>query len=40
MAAFAEASMGKQKAPTLRNVDPRLGNGFTKAYMRNGYFEA
>ena len=38
-AAFAQANLGKQKVPTLRNVDRRLGNGFTKAYMHNGYFK-
>ena len=36
---FADANMGKQKVPTLRNVDLRPGNGFTKAYMHNGYFK-
>jgi len=38
--AFAEANMGKQKVPTLRNVDLRPGVGFTKAYMHNGYFKS
>ncbi|MCF7984002.1 MAG: cytochrome C [Thiohalocapsa sp.] len=38
-AAFADANMGKQKVPTLRNVDQRPGRGFTKAYMHNGYFK-
>ena len=38
-AAFADANMGKQKVPTLRNVDLRPGNGFTKAYTHNGYFK-
>jgi cytochrome c peroxidase len=38
-AAFADANLGKQKVPTLRNVDLRPGNGFTKAYMHNGYFK-
>jgi cytochrome c peroxidase len=37
---FADANDGKQKVPTLRNVDQRLGNGFTKAYMHNGYFKS
>ena len=37
--AFADANLGKQKVPTLRNVDLRFGNGFTKAYMHNGYFK-
>jgi cytochrome c peroxidase len=26
--------------PTLRNVDKRKGNGFTKAYMHNGWFKS
>ena len=38
--AFADANDGKQKVPTLRNVDLRPGNGFTKAYMHNGYFKS
>jgi cytochrome c peroxidase len=37
--AFVDANDGKQKVPTLRNVDQRPGNGFTKAYMHNGYFK-
>ena len=37
--AFADANIGKQKVPTLRNVDQRPGNGFTKAYTHNGYFK-
>jgi hypothetical protein len=32
--------MGKFKVPTLRNVDLRPGNGFTKAYMHNGVFKS
>jgi cytochrome c peroxidase len=32
--------MGKFKVPTLRNVDLRPGNGFTKAYMHNGAFKS
>jgi len=31
---------GHVKTPTLRNVDKRRGNGFTKAYMHNGYFKS
>ncbi|MDI1481723.1 cytochrome c peroxidase [Polyangium sp. y55x31] len=31
---------GHYKTPTLRNVDKRRGNGFTKAYMHNGYFKS
>ena len=36
---FVAENIGKQKVPTLRNVDLRPGNGFTKAYMHNGYFK-
>ncbi|HAK60062.1 MAG TPA: cytochrome C [Nitrospiraceae bacterium] len=35
-AALAAENYGKQKVPTLRNVDKRYGNGFPKAYMHNG----
>jgi cytochrome c peroxidase len=31
---------GKQKVPTLRNVDKRPGRGFVKAYSHNGYFKS
>ena len=31
---------GKQKVPTLRNVDKRNGNNFPKAYAHNGYFSS
>ncbi|MFT3925962.1 MAG: cytochrome c peroxidase [Myxococcales bacterium] len=31
---------GGFKAPTLRNVDKRKGNGFTKAYGHNGWFKS
>ncbi|MDI3283784.1 cytochrome c peroxidase [Polyangium sp. 15x6] len=31
---------GHFKTTTLRNVDKRRGNGFTKAYMHNGYFKS
>lgn len=37
---MAEENMGKHKVPTLRNVDKRPGNGFTKAYMHNGVFKS
>jgi cytochrome c peroxidase len=37
---MAPVNMGKQKVPTLRNVDKRLGIGFTKAYMHNGVFKS
>ena len=39
-ASMAEDNMGKHKVPTLRNVDKRPGNGFTKAYMHNGVFKS
>jgi cytochrome c peroxidase len=38
-AAMAEENYGKQKVPTLRNVDKRPGSGFKKAYTHNGYFK-
>lgn len=38
-AEFAEDNLGKQKVPTLRNVDKRPSPGFVKAYMHNGYFK-
>ena len=34
-----EAEMGKQKVPTLRNVDLRPDEDFVKAYTHNGYFK-
>jgi cytochrome c peroxidase len=36
----AAENMGKHKVPTLRNVDKRPGNGFTKAYLHNGIFKS
>ena len=37
----AEAeNLGKQKVPTLRNVDKRPGPGFLKAFGHNGYFKS
>jgi cytochrome c peroxidase len=39
-AALAGENMGKQKVPTLRNVDKKPGKGFTKAYMHNGVFKS
>jgi len=36
----AAENMGKHKVPTLRNVDKRPGNGFTKAYLHNGVFKS
>ena len=35
-----EIEWGKQKVPTLRNVDKRPGPGFVKAYGHNGYFKS
>jgi cytochrome c peroxidase len=37
---YAEENMGKHKVPTLRNVDKKPGNGFTKAYTHNGVFKS
>lgn len=37
---MAPVNMGKQKVPTLRNVDKRPGIGFTKAYTHNGVFKS
>jgi cytochrome c peroxidase len=39
-AAYAEDNMGKQKVPTLRNVDKRPSPDFVKAYTHNGYFKS
>lgn len=39
-ASMASVNMGKQKVPTLRNVDKRPSIGFTKAYMHNGVFKS
>lgn len=33
------AEWGKQKVPTLRNVDKRPDDGFIKAFTHNGYFK-
>jgi cytochrome c peroxidase len=33
-------NVGKQKVPTLRNVDKKPGKGFVKAYMHNGVFKS
>lgn len=38
--AFAPENMGKQKVPTLRNVDLRPWPGFVKDYTHNGYFKS
>jgi cytochrome c peroxidase len=37
---FAPANYGKQRVPTLRNVDKRPYEGFAKAYTHNGYFKS
>jgi cytochrome c peroxidase len=37
---FATANNGKQKVPTLRNIDKRPHEGFVKAYGHNGYFKS
>jgi len=36
---YAPANLGKQKVPTLRNVDKRPYPEFVKAYTHNGYFK-
>jgi cytochrome c peroxidase len=38
--AVYELEWGKQKVPTLRNVDLRTSAGFVKAYGHNGYFKS
>jgi cytochrome c peroxidase len=38
-AQFAEVNYGKHKVPTLRNVDLRPREDFTKAFLHNGYFK-
>jgi cytochrome c peroxidase len=35
-----ESELGKQKVPTLRNVDLRSDPGFVKAYTHNGFFKS
>ena len=37
---YAHANLGKQKVPTLRNVDKRPSLKFVKAYSHNGYFKS
>ena len=39
-AAYAEENLGKQKVPTLRNVDKRPSQDFVKAFTHNGYFKS
>ena len=38
--AFAGENIGKQKVPTLRNVDKRPDRRFVKSYMHNGVFKS
>jgi cytochrome c peroxidase len=38
--AVYQAELGKQKVPTLRNVDKRPHPGFVKAYGHNGFFKS
>ncbi len=38
-AQYAAENYGKQKVPTLRNVDKRLDEGFVKAFAHNGFFK-
>lgn len=38
-AQYAASNEGKQKVPTLRNVDLRPDPSLVKAYMHNGYFK-
>jgi cytochrome c peroxidase len=38
-AQYAAENYGKQKVPTLRNVDKRPNQNFVKAYMHNGFFK-
>jgi cytochrome c peroxidase len=40
LAAFADDNDGKQRVPTLRNVDKRPSCWFPKAYTHNGYFKS
>jgi len=37
-AGYAEDNYGKQKVPTIRNVDLSPKEGFVKAFMHNGFF--
>lgn len=38
-AQYAQENDGKQKVPTLRNVDLRPREGFVKAFFHNGFFK-
>lgn len=40
LASLSTANYGKQRAPTLRNVDKRPSADFVKAYGHNGYFKS
>ncbi|WNG23177.1 cytochrome C [Cystobacter fuscus] len=37
---YARGNLGRQKVPTLRNVDKRPRPDFVKAYTHNGYFKS
>jgi cytochrome c peroxidase len=37
---YASDNIGRQKVPTLRNVDKRPDPGFVKAYGHNGFFKS
>ena len=37
---YASVNLGRQKVPTLRNVDKRPHPGFVKAFGHNGYFKS
>jgi len=37
---YARENIGKQKVPTLRNVDLRPYDGFVKAFTHNGFFKS
>jgi cytochrome c peroxidase len=39
-APYAQQNFGKQKVPTLRNVDKRPSPDFVKAFGHNGYFKS
>lgn len=38
--AMEAENMGRQKVPTLRNLDKRPNSAFVKAYTHNGYFKS
>ena len=40
LASAAQQNLGKQRVPTLRNVDKRPSPDFVKAYTHNGYFKS